>query len=49
MYKTRPGHGATHFPTKPYQGLLIDFPLCGMTSDESDQKNIYEGINGETC
>ena len=29
--------------------VLIDFAFSGMTSDDSDQKTIYEGINGETC
>ena len=47
--KNPPIHGNTRVVTKPYQGLLIDFYFYGTTYDESDQKNIYEGINSETC
>ena len=47
--KTPPGHGTTCVATQPCQGLSVNFYLSGMTSDESDQKTIYEGINGESC
>ena len=29
--------------------VSIDFPFSGRTSDNSDQKTIYEGIEVETC
>ena len=47
--KPPPGHGTTRVATKPYQGLLIDSELSGMNYYDSDQKTIYEGINGENC
>ena len=49
IYRTQPGHGTTRVATQSYQGLPVEFALYGMTSYESDQNNIYEGINGETC
>ena len=47
MSKTPPGHGTTSVDTQPYQGLWINFYFYGMTSYDSDQKTIYELINGE--
>ena len=47
IYKTTPDHGTASVATQSYQGLLIDFSLYGMTSDESDRNTIYEVINGK--
>ena len=49
MTKNPPNHRNTRVSTQPYQGISVDFYFYGMTSDESDQKTMYEGTNGETC
>ena len=48
MYKAPPVHGTTCVSTQQYQFLLIDFSFSGMTSDDSDQRTIYDVINGKT-
>ena len=49
MTKNPPGHGTTCVTTQLYQGISIDFSFSGMTSDDSEIKNIYKEINGENC
>ena len=49
MTNTTPVHGTTLVARQSYQGISIEFDLSGMNSDYSDQKTIYEVINGETC
>ena len=48
MSKTSTVHGTNRAATQPYQGLTIDFSFSRMTSDDSEEINIYEGINDET-
>ena len=48
MHKTPTDHGNTRVATQPYQGLSIDLPFSRITSDDSNRKNYYEGINGQT-
>ena len=39
--KSPPGHGTARDATQPYQGLTIYFAFSVITSDESDQNNLY--------
>ena len=47
--KPNPNHHSTRSAKHPYQGLSIDFSFSGMTSKDSERRNDFEGINGETA
>ena len=47
--KEAPGKHTTRTATQPYQGLSIDFSFSGIKSRNSDRRQDYEGINGETA
>ena len=41
-------HGAKR-ASHPCQGLSMDFSFAGINSENSDQREDFEGINGETA